>query len=364
MRPAFSSTKSAAAFAILVAAVLVLPAAFGGKFLPAREQAYASVGWRLGAFPWIHRQIFLETNDVDIAFVGSSVMFSGIDARYVQHALTEKTGRPATVFTLGWFWAGFDATYFVAQDLLQHRRVKMLVLYDEDTRGDHPHPSAPIWFRWADNSAGLTGLPARYRAGLYTSAIMGMPRNFLGRLRADQPVDAAGEKQFWAEEYFGSSPAETLGTIVCRRPFLGGTNFFRFQPTNDLSANDLCLYSPATSGQFRFTGPPLPPYQLFFLKKLAALAEKDGTRLVFLHLRNQSDAGEKFILERANWTALLPGAALVGIAPAKLFAGLSSAEIARFYYGEEHFNENGLDYFTRRISPALLQLYETANDRR
>jgi hypothetical protein len=39
MRPAFSSTKQAAAFALLLLVLLLSPALAGRKFLPSREQA-------------------------------------------------------------------------------------------------------------------------------------------------------------------------------------------------------------------------------------------------------------------------------------------------------------------------------------
>ena len=75
--------------------------------------------------------------------------------------------------------------------------------------------------------------------------------------------------------------------------------------------------------------------------------------------------GAKVIAERENWPAMLTNqCALMGIPPARLFAGMTDGEIARFYYGDDHFNQNGLEYFTRLITPALLQLYDTQADAR
>jgi hypothetical protein len=62
----------AAAFALLLLALLALPVVVGKNLLPPREQAYSVQGWGNGPYPWIRNQIFEETNDIDIAFVGSS----------------------------------------------------------------------------------------------------------------------------------------------------------------------------------------------------------------------------------------------------------------------------------------------------
>ena len=364
MRPAFSSTKAAAGFVFLVATILLLPALFGKNSLPPRERAYANAAWHLGAFPWIHRQIFQEKSDVDIAFVGSSIIFSGINTPAVQKELAQKLGRPAVVLTLGWFWAGFDADFFVAQDLLQHRRVRMLVIYDEDTRADSPHPLAPVWFRWGNNAGDVAAQPSGFKAGLYTSAVMGMPRNLLSQARPDLGMNPKLEN-FWAKNYFAPSPAEELGTIISRRPFINGSNFFTWQPGSDAAAAEVCVYSAATSNRFEFTGPPTRPYQLAFVRALAALAQSHGTKLVILHFPPSTKTGANVITERENWPAVLTNqCALMGIPPARLFAGMTDGEIARLYYGDDHFNQNGQAYFTRLITPALLQLYDTPADHR
>src|SRR5580704_2838252 len=131
MRTAFSSTKQAAAFALLLLLVFALPVVMGKNLLPSREQAYSILGWGLGPYPWIQNQIFEETNAIDIAFMGSSHILCGIDTPYVQQQLSEKTGSNAVVLTIGWGGPGYDGLYLVEKDLLEHRKVKLLVFYDE-----------------------------------------------------------------------------------------------------------------------------------------------------------------------------------------------------------------------------------------
>jgi hypothetical protein len=100
MGAAFSSTKQAAAFALLLLLLLLLPALMGKSLLPPREQVYSSMSWGAGGFPYMHDEIFNEKEDIDIAFMGSSRIWCGIDTAQVQARLGEKLGRKAIVRTL------------------------------------------------------------------------------------------------------------------------------------------------------------------------------------------------------------------------------------------------------------------------
>ena len=74
MRPAFSSRRSAIAFAVLVGSLLGLPALVSRTRWLDRSQVYPTIGWRFGSFPWIQQKIFAERSNVDIAFLGSSMI--------------------------------------------------------------------------------------------------------------------------------------------------------------------------------------------------------------------------------------------------------------------------------------------------
>jgi hypothetical protein len=51
---------------------------------------------------------------------------------------------------------------------------------------------------------------------------------------------------------------------------------------------------------------------------------------------------------------------LLGIPPKKLFSGLSDEQVLKLYADPMHLNQNGQRYFTRLITPTLLQLYENS----
>ncbi len=81
-----------------------------------RRDAYSSIPWRAGPFPWLQLKVFDETKDADIVFIGSSQLWCDVDTPYVQKQLSQQLGREAEVFTLGWPWSGFDAAYTIAHN--------------------------------------------------------------------------------------------------------------------------------------------------------------------------------------------------------------------------------------------------------
>jgi hypothetical protein len=359
MAPAFSSTKQAAAFALLLLVLLLLPVVMTKSLLPPRSDIYASLGWRYCAYDFLHRQIFEEKSDVDIAFIGSSRMWAGIDTPQVQAALSKKLGRPAVVLTLAWSWLGFDANYFITQDLLQNRKVRLIVFDDEYRADDVAHVAATHWFRFGDNAAALAGLPLRLQMSYYFASILGMPRNLLSCLRPNLPEARASSENLCAQ-----SSHDRLGAFTNERWMYPGRPFAEFVPQGDARPADVSVYSAATKNQFRFSGPATPPWQLQFAKKFAGLAQAHGTRLVFLHLcpvYSDNETNSPAVQERECWPDVLnSNVTMMGIPPARLYAGIRGEDLPKLFYTPDfyHFNKNGAAFFTRLITPALLQIYE------
>ena len=177
------SSWQAVTFALLVAVLMALPALMARTGRLDRRDVYPAIPVKSGPFSWIQQEIFTRTGDVDIAFLGSSHIWVAINTPYVQKKLSEQLGREAEVFTLGWPWAGFDALYVIGRDLLDHRRVRTLVIYDEYVPGDITHVACSRWFRIGENTEMLDGLSWRAKASYYGSAVLGMPRSLLSLLR-------------------------------------------------------------------------------------------------------------------------------------------------------------------------------------
>jgi hypothetical protein len=373
MRPAFSSIKTASAFALLLLGIFLLPFLLRGRLLPPQRENYLLQGWdTTGDYPWLYRQIFKEKGDIDIAFVGSSRLWLGIDTVYVQQKLSEQLGRPAVVRTIAWGGAGYDALYFATQDLLQNRRVRVLVFNDECQAYNVPNPYARRWFRLGENGSDLTGFPLRIRLDYYFAAILGLPRNLLDWLRPNLPYEpTAADIALREKTYYCTNPAARLGSVALQQGFSrspvfqdGHPRFERFTPDTGANPTDAIVYSAATKAMFQFSDSPLPAWQAHFAKKFAALVAEKHSRLVLLHVPELTDAGQSAIPEREFWPETLQmDVTLLGIPPKKLFAGLNDEEIYKLFGEPYHLNQNGQEYFTWLITPALLKIYETSTNR-
>jgi hypothetical protein len=358
MRPAFTSVRQAGTFALLLLVLLLLPLAMPKSMLPPRREIYSSAPWGYGSFPYMREQIFDEKGDIDVLFMGSSRIWWGIDTPQVQRALGQKLGRKAVVRTLGWNNAGLDAEYFILRDVLEHRKVSVLVISDcSSGAGNTAHKASSIWFRVADRGDGLSGLSLRSKLTFYTGAMLGMPRNLFGLLRTNLPVIPSDEISWTGGLQHVGSPSFRLGALAVReridRPFADYT------PHSNARASDVCIYSEVTKPEFNFAGNEIYPMQAAFLAKVGALAREYHVKLVYLHMPMTNEMKSPSINEPVFWPPLLGGdVTMMGIAPTKLFSGLSEEEILKLFYNVEHFNQNGQIYFTSLITPSLVQVYE------
>jgi hypothetical protein len=366
MRPAFSSTSQAAAFALLLLVVLLSPVLAGRTFLAPREQAYASQGWGNGPYPWIRNQIFEETNPIDIAFMGSSHILQAVDTPYVQAELSKKLGRRAVVRTIAWGGAGYDALYGVARDLTAHRKVRMLVFYDENNPGNR-NSSPVFWFRFGEDADLLAGLPFREQSLFYFASVIGMPRNLLTLLRPNIPAPLiSNPPNYWEQHYSSASVVKLLGCTCSELGFNydtlsdSFTAFTPFSPQTGATPADTEIFSSNVKNDFAFGNDPLPAWQTHFAAKLAELAQANRCKLVMLSIPVLADAPVTDLRERAFWPDIFKGSFwMVGVPPAKMFAGLTDQQLHWLFTNSGHFNKNGMQYFTPLITPALLQIYET-----
>lgn len=355
MRPAFPNFLGAVGFAVLLLALLAAPAVVARLGILDRSTAYPTMPVGAGPTRHIERQIFEEHGDLDVAFIGSSLMWSGVDAPYVQSALSDALGREAAVTVIASVWPGLDRDYAFLRDLLQRRRVRLVVLQfphrnrptldfaaEVNRVSDQPHVQAYRFYRVGEFPRVMDGLDWHGRTALYAEAVLGMPRHLLSMLRpnmmAPSPVEA------------------TLGTRFQQLGFYGAP-FEPFRPTPPTVPAEEMIYSEATSASYRFFDEPLPPYQAQFAKLIASLIAEYDVPAVLLHVPQANEIDAEFVEERVNWledTGI--DATMVGIPPAKLFRGFDEAETYKFF-SSDHLNENGAIYFTHTVMPALLKVY-------
>jgi hypothetical protein len=360
MRPAFDSTRQAGFFALLLLTILILPATLGPFCLPSREQTYSQLWSQMGGYQFIQQEIFHEKSDLDILFIGSSRITYGIDTPYVQEELSKRLGRPAKVRTFGWGGSGSDHIYFVAKDLLEHRKVKVIVIDGDHPPYNTPQSFASHWFR-IDDWSNLEGLSWQSKAIYYFASVMGTPRNLAALISPYLPADAKSRPKIpWA----GADSIERLGSIA---KFLGFSPdyfhehepFIEFQPPLQNQASFCQAYTPQTKASFDFSGANIPPLQLTFFRKLAQLSQQHDCKLVVIHIPIFDERHSSVISNPVFWPDTLHAdTTMVGIPPSVLFQNLSEEDIRKLFGDPFHFNKNGQEFFTSIVTPILLDIYE------
>jgi hypothetical protein len=215
----------------------------------------------------------------------------------------------------------------------------------------------------------LSGLSSREQGVLYFAAVLGLPRHLLNLVRSNLPAPlVSNPPNYWEQHYGSASIVKLLGCTCSELGFNydarsdAFTAFIPFKPATVVSPSDTEIYSPAATNDFEFSTTPLPDWQAHFAQLLAELARTNQCQLVLLSIPVLADAPVKTIRERARWPEVFGGdLRMIGIPPAKLFAGMSDEQLHWLFINPAHFNKNGMAYFTALITPALLRIYGTLN---
>jgi hypothetical protein len=191
-------------------------------------------------------------------------------------------------------------------------------------------------------SEALAGLPIWSQTQLVGDFVLGAPRHLLSLLRANPREEPRKD-------------VANLGAKLERLGYLGGT-FVPDDRDADPPSPDELVYSASRNGWFRFADVPLSEYESHFVRLIVELLRQNAVNVIFLHIPTYGERAVEKVGELRPWPAELGVGHLVGIAPTRLFRGLTDDEIRHFYYNE-HLNANGARRFTRAILPALLSLH-------
>jgi hypothetical protein len=332
MLPAFDNWRVAARFSALLVLLLSLPVINLKLGLPPRVEVYN--GLRLVGGPYVktRQQLFDTTGDIDVAFVGSSILNVAVNGDEVQSRFVERFGPDVNVRMFGFVFQGLDMQYVMTRDLLEQRHVKMLVISFSGPRHirDRPHVQLHNVLRWGEYPEMLDGMPLAERAAIYASSVLDGPRQLVKYLRPETPIPAADDHR--SLMVFDQVPQITD------------------PPATAIELTD------ATRAEFTFGDPEITRRQLHFARLIAQLAADHHVKLVIVNIPTPEEFGAERIWERADWPRLLPGEpTVVAFRRAELFASDSSS---RFFADSVHATPEGQERFTRALIPYLMNEYE------
>lgn len=98
---------------------------------------------------WIYNRIFVQKDNIDIAFMGASHISCAIMDEYIEIALNTNSEQEIKLANLGYCRAGRDIQYVMLKDLFQHKKPKLLVL---EVMEDEPKKSHPVFPYLAESS--------------------------------------------------------------------------------------------------------------------------------------------------------------------------------------------------------------------
>lgn len=117
-----------------------------------REYAYNYIakGGCQARPPWIYKQLFEDSSNIDIAFIGTSHTMGGVDDSFLQAAIDTALHANYVCRNISFCGFGRNFDYLIAKDLLQQKKPKMIVLEVRENESHAGHLSFPYLATGAD----------------------------------------------------------------------------------------------------------------------------------------------------------------------------------------------------------------------
>jgi hypothetical protein len=342
--PAFNTDRDALAYCMLIYLLLALPLFPPIADTLPKRAIYSAMPASFCDSKSLYKEIYEQKTDADVVFVGSSMIWNSIDVPTLQKRLRAACGIDKTVVLLGHNLFGFDADYFLLHDLVQKRRIRLVMIQMPLDTGvsPWPHVLAETWFTMDDwKTICGPGMPLTAKIALYSQAVLGAPRKILSILRKD----AFGQILNNWEERSGSAYHKV------------GAEFH--PPPPDLVPEKLFYSSSPLS--FDFAPKPTNTYQLYFLNKIISLLKEHGVTVICIHPPAFKEVKMTKVIEQGCWTKLLENHPdMFGVPGSSLFEGLSEEQAKRLFEDDHHLNANGSVFFTEAISGGVIHAYQRA----
>jgi hypothetical protein len=357
MAPAFTQRWHGWVFLIFIAFFLALPFIPKPKWVD-RSVLYLGFGTDR-RYSHFANHILQEDGDIDILFLGPSLLDASVNPLIVKDALRPMLDREPVVYVAGHGRYGVDYEYIAFHDVIRKRKVKMLVLYSKYSvpqRHLVRHPFANLLWDFSLHAPALTVLKDNTLLSDYFFSVMTGLRLVLGPFH-DRLELVSNTLCIDTEEHLGACPRgwEIEGRAE------------KMPPPREIATEQLIHYrsdppmfsSLIPSGRYN-------PYERVFLTRIFELARENGTRIVFLSIPNDimnipANGVPVPILSKNHPGISTP---IIGVTLKDLFPDLNRAYIAREFYTEaesldsRHPHYGTANYFTQTILPAVTALYK------
>ena len=346
VNPLFLSTSNAILFCIVIFIFLIAPF-FVDKFSNLTvKSCYLATPTRGGDYGFISRETFDKKGAVDVLILGSSFMWTGVNAEIIKNEIDRKAKIDSNVINFGTNWKSMALLYRLFKDISDNRKVKMLMipaLTLSEVKKEQMHILSKYWLPFDLIMENKKEFNIDFLIKSYAIKLLGLPRQLLSLVRND-----FNENTFDTSKY-GSYlvPAGYYGRPFFKKEY-EAPHIKPSELLKGISHHDLVSRKSELKDSSRVA----------FIKLILQLAERKGTRVIFLKPKQcPSDKGG------ADETVFIPAAFkkkvhVISLNDNELYPSLSKTEVENMYYNKNHLNSNGNKYFTKTILPAIMEIYE------
>lgn len=340
-----------------------------------KSDLWRSSGLKNGCYSYIADELDKD-EPIDVLFIGSSSGWTSLNPEIIEDQLGKTFNREVTALNLSTNWFATDIRFFMLKDLLEKRKVK-LVIFGQNHFGSAndlgsdfwPHPMLISSFNYPEYSEFLSELSAVDRFKLYAISVFGsfkhigdfiFQRNNYSLLSPNPIRDCDPEKMdqyrgvHWTNPGFISQTSENIeyenSPVAHERvPVLEVESMFYNNIENQFFEN--------------IKDRTYIDYHSVFIKEMHKLCVKNGSAFAMLKipismedftLNNQLHKKSRILRLFQDEDYSFP---VIGVAQERLYEGLSREEILKLHHNETHHAKVGADYYTTAIMPAISKLY-------
>jgi len=356
MQPAFRNMRHLALWTAFLSFVFFSPIVT--SFLVPAETRFKVMSRRTGPSDWLTKIALSDHSDLDVLFVGHSQTLTNIDHAVLRQEL-KKRGIDLRAATVAMTWGNFDFSYYYVQELLRHRKVKIVIL-PLGPRQTEPHAATKylLSLKTADAAFGL----AHPIIAMTNYAEMGLISLRLLEALIFPPGNQNLQPFRWWREV-GEQLERTRGVWLAERGYDDGTEASNFHSTEVRGGVIGYSFVPQEGDvaltDLQLSDEPLGSLEAAYIPALRKLCEEHGARLILMQ--------QPKLREEEFKKAPIPTAALDLNVPIlystiqSLFNTTDASVLKNYFQNPSHLNANGAKQNAYGIAPAIAALLTSSD---